>query len=195
MKNPALPLLLAVSLPPLAGCLGGSPPVQDTAPWAAAETPANSEPVLYARDGSPVTGSAVATEAAGTTRGLEGDGGSRLYLLELYQKAMDEKDQLVVEVETLQALVTKAEARANELTTRVQEADAKVAELEANQANLEQQGMDLASRLTTAQIRRLESEKLLLEAKIQDLEAAARVRGARAPMESGEAADESGKRR
>ncbi|HVS09105.1 MAG TPA: hypothetical protein VMS76_04455, partial [Planctomycetota bacterium] len=63
------------------------------------------------------------------------------------------------------------------------QAEGKALELQAREQALLEENLELAGRLTTAQIRRLQAEKLLLETKIA-LTATAR---ASAPVEAGQA--------
>jgi hypothetical protein len=147
----------------------------------ASATPAV-EGVLYARDGTPVTGASkgAARFEAEPKRDLGESEGGRASLLELYTKAVADKTALTDEVTALRATL-EAERKAvqigvdertvlrGELTRMLRERDALLAE-----------SMDLAARLTTAQIARLEAQKTLLELQIDQRmreEAAASVQG------------------
>ena len=99
-------------------------------------------------------------------RGLEPNPGGRTYLLQLYQDVIDERDHLEDEVRALRKALGEAQAQLDDhsasttgLSTRLDALDAEVERLAA-------ENEDLAARLATAQIRRLEAEKLLLEARI-----------------------------
>jgi len=127
------------------------------------------EAKLYARDGSPVPASpqGVVTIDQTRTHDVQPDDGSRLYLLELYQQAVDDKDEYLVEVEGLTAALETSEMNGRSLEERITQVMAMNASLQKDKEDLFGQNMDLAGRLTTAQIRRLESEKLLLKATIE----------------------------
>lgn len=112
------------------------------------------------------------------SRGLQESVEGRMHIIELYQSVLDERDQLLTEVDALQAALEKAQTQLQaehdqsaSLTTRI---DA----LEEAKRRLMEENAELASRLTTAQLRRLEAEKLLLETQIawhqEKSEAAAR---------------------
>lgn len=130
---------------------------------------------LYGRDGSPVGVTSTNNSPNGVTvvsddplgHGLEGQRGSRLVLLDLYQKAVDERDELLLEVESQHEMLSAADTRIMALeaqNARIQtQLDA--ATLERN--SLEGQTHDLAERLVTAQMKRLEAEKRYLETAIQ----------------------------
>lgn len=125
---------------------------------------------LWGWDGSPV-GSA----PAGVVRRvdepaahpLEESGGSRLVLLDLYQRAVEERDEYLLEVEAQHAALEQAEQRAREQEARYGELRAAHDALAAENQRLAAENLDLAARLTTAQIRRLEAEKAWLEAAIE----------------------------
>ena len=126
-------------------------------------------PALYGRDGSPVS-----TQRGGTvdpdrrpTHDIDSPDGSRMYILELYQEAIDSKESLELEVEALNAALDKANDVISQNEGRITELQALLESMRADVIRLQAEGDDLASRLTTAQIRRLEAEKLLLEAKLE----------------------------
>jgi hypothetical protein len=140
-----------------------------------AETAAKVEPkpappaVLYARDGSVVASEPreKAAQPEDPKHELSSHDGSRVYLLELYQKAMDEKDALVLEVKSLNAQMVR---EVSEHATTTKERDALALRDQAATVELEKlknENFDLQARLVTAQIRRLEAEKMLLENLIQ----------------------------
>jgi hypothetical protein len=126
-------------------------------------------PRLYARDGTVVVGPEQAATAPGPQRrevGDESDG--RMVLLELYQNVIEERDALSLEVAALRAeleRVAESQKRA-EAEALAQSSRAEV--LETERARLEAENLELAGRLTTAQVRRLQAEKLLLEHKIAE---------------------------
>ncbi len=122
---------------------------------------------LYARDGTVVSGSSQPARAdQEPRRELGSQEGSRVYLLELYQKAMDEKNALALEVESLRATL---EDERNVATTTGGEQDklkSELAEVTKERDALRAQAFDLAARVTSAQIARLEAEKSLLQLQI-----------------------------
>ena len=124
--------------------------------------------VLYARDGSVVQGNG----AAGATRNGPAaerlpQEGSRTFMLELYQKAIDEKEALALEIRNLEATLQKSRSELAAALKEKDELQQKHDALEAERARLQEESFDLSGRLVTAQIRRLEAEKILLESKIE----------------------------
>lgn len=124
------------------------------------------EPTLYARNGTPV-----AADYADEAHALRTDGESRMYLLELYQEAVDRREALELEVgamnDELAHVQRQLAARDEELAAAGRREKAMLEERD----RLVAENDDLTARLVTAQIRRLEAEKLLLEAKIEWLRA------------------------
>lgn len=170
-----LPVLVGLS-----GCLSGAhpylPPRRETAAdlqpdpagWGATRTPASSP--LYGWDGSPVGPPPSGTvQRTADTAGhpLEDGGGSRLVLLDLYQRAVEERDEYLLEVEAQNRALELAEGRFQELSAQHDELAAAFDRLGVEKSDLELENADLAGRLTTAQIRRLEAEKAWLEAAIE----------------------------
>ena len=90
-----------------------------------------------------------------------------MYILELYQQAIDNKEALEVEVEALTAALDKANDIIQQSHNRLTEVQKLLEDERGKAAQLAKDGEELSSRLTTAQIRRLEAEKLLLEAKLE----------------------------
>ncbi len=124
---------------------------------------------LYGRDGTPVSaqpGGTVALDGR-PSRELDGKDGSRMYILELYQQAVNEKEALQLEVQALSAALDQTEAERVSVVTKLMASEAANAALKSDLEAERVRSKDLAERLTTAQIRRLEAEKLLLEAKIE----------------------------
>jgi len=136
-----------------------------------------SEPVLYGRDGQVVSGTNGTASASAPTHGLEGTEGSRMYLLELYQLAIDEKEGMQLELEAVNAALLRAQEAIGGLETERQELRSANANLVAEHERMAAREVELAGRLATAQIGRLEAERLLLEAKIQWQENQNRVGG------------------
>jgi hypothetical protein len=125
-------------------------------------------PHLYARDGTVVAGPEDVS-ALGPQRREVGEGTSgRMVLLELYQNVIEERDSLSLEVAALRAELEKAQAaqRAAEAETLARTSQVEVLEVELERLRAE--SLELAGRLTTAQIRRLQAEKLLLEHRIAE---------------------------
>ena len=124
--------------------------------------------VLYARDGSVVQG---ASPASPTRNGPAAERlpqeGSRTFMLELYQKAIDEKEALALEIRNLEATLEKSRSELAAALKEKDELQKKHDALEAERARLQEESFDLSGRLVTAQIRRLEAEKILLESKIE----------------------------
>jgi hypothetical protein len=172
-------LLILPTLTFLGGCMqlpvesfpGTEPPAHSQvsspsqAGWGKPAAPA----VLYGFDGSPVQGqvSGSITEEPKLGHGVQTEDGSRFYLLELYQQAMDSNDELGLEVGSLNAALERSEAGNTALAAELRDARSSITALTEEVKRADEQKLELAGRLTTAQIRRLEAEKLLLEATIE----------------------------
>jgi len=144
----------------------GSTPTQQTTDLA--PIGATTAGPLYARDGSvvavpPKSSSRVEPE---TKRDLGDREGSRPYLLELYQKAVEEKNALSVEVENFKAALEQERKLNSQGAEERALLRAEITKLSQERDNARNESVDLASRLTTAQIARLEAEKALLEVQI-----------------------------
>ena len=124
---------------------------------------------LYARDGTAVSVNAdpqtPATEAA--PRELRPSESGRMYILELYQKAIDERDALQRELATLGGDADHAKTQLEQALKQLAELQARVAQLESENQRRVDENIDLAGRLVTAQIRRLQVEKILLEQRLE----------------------------
>ncbi len=135
---------------------------------AGASVEAEAAPPLLAWDGGVVQGprpgqvSDQGTPAHGLEPTIEG----RMHILELYQAVLDERDSLALEVKALTAALEKSETGLGETRRASSELETRMAALEEAKEALLRQNQELAARLTTAQIRRLEAEKLLLETRI-----------------------------
>lgn len=129
--------------------------------------PEAGEPLLYARDGSVVDASAAESEEPGTAarREVGGETG-RMYLLELYQQVIDERDSLSREVYALRADLEAQSGALGQSQARVIELEGTLRQQGEQSQRLGVENQDLAARLTTAQIRRLQAERLLLEHKL-----------------------------
>ncbi len=151
-------------------------PAAPRAPAVQATEIAVETPRLYARDGSVVDG---APRGQVETRerlvhDLQPSGGGRMYILELYQQVMNERDDLQRELHQLE----QERQRQNEQLTSAEERQVRLEErvtaLEQEQRRLVEENLELAGRLTSAQIGRLEVERLLLQAKVREAKEAAR---------------------
>ena len=146
----------------------GAAPTADTPSWQGSSQ-------LYARDGSVIGADpASAPEAPAATQGvadrqLGPSEGGRMYILELYQKAIDERDALELEVRSVQSELERARTAATKAENEQSGSAGRIAALEEENRRLVAENVELAARLVTAQIRRLQAEKLLLEARIAEL--------------------------
>jgi len=167
-----------VALAALAGCrslgvepidlpLRKKPESKVVASEAAAQ---ESEPKLYARDGSVVDAKRPGTVTLQDTLGhdLSPTNGGRMYILELYQKVIDERDGLQLEVKALRKDNERSRAALAEAEARVTQLQADLDRAMAEKQSLIDENLELAGRLTTAQIRRLEAEQMLLESRIRE---------------------------
>lgn len=148
------------------------------------ETRVDDSRPLLGWDGSPV-GDVVpgSVERVSSTtnppdRALEDSGGSRLVLLELYNQAVQERDSYLLEIEAQNRHLELAAGERAELERRIAELQDAYDALGAEKRALEDQNQDLATRLATAQVRRLEAEKARLELMIEQERTASITRGA-----------------
>lgn len=168
---------LAASLALLGGC---------TLPTTQADVPAaqpggwesgisTSQGPLYGRDGAPVGSTpnesvTVANDTLNHSPNSAGD--SRPKMLELYQEAVSDREYLQMEL----ALVTEEREGflddQKRFAAQIEELRTLLAGLEAKNKTLEKQTFELGERLATAQLRRLEAEKALLEASLAARKAA-----------------------
>jgi hypothetical protein len=186
---PYLQFVLTVAL----GACGSTPPSTspNPAPTSSSVSP-NVNPgagTLYARDGSVVNaGTQPVRPDQEPRRELGSQEGSRVYLLELYQKAMDEKNALALEVESLRATLDDERNAATTSTSEVDKLKAELADVTKERDALRAQALDLAARVTSAQIARLEAEKSLLQIQIdaaQQADASSRRGSSRDSRSSG----------
>ena len=168
----AAPLAACTSLPVDRAAVGHGP---TAAGAASAERPPAEPARLYARDGSVVAASprGEVTPSEELVHDLQPSSGGRMYILELYQQVLDERDALQLELRRVGAENERARAQTAEVEAALAALEASFAALDAEKRALLEENLDLAGRLTTAQIRRLEAERLLLEARIRDVERAA----------------------
>ena len=166
----------ALALLALAACRssGAGAPRASSAPTSAPAV----EPVLYARDGSVVP---VGRDASGSApiHGVQGREESRMQILDLYQRVVSEKEALALEVAKLDTTLSAVRAEEIAASKERDAMRARVETLEAELARASGERDDLAARLTTAQIRRLEAEKLLLEARLAAVRTAERTDASR----------------
>lgn len=165
--------VLALALAACASCIvtdPGPPPGEARRSESAAPPPTQPS-VLYARDGTPVP---VGAQPVGDgsvphtpTVGAE----SRTFLLELYQETVDAKEALEREVRSLHADVSELRTSLAAREAELQAERGRAEGLEAERQRLSGENAELAARLVTAQIRRLEAERLLLESKVEWLRA------------------------
>jgi len=170
------PLILSLLLAGATACTTAPParqytPQQDmrNSPWQQPRAEVVEAPVMYGRDGSVVGGPAagsVTVDGPQTTHEVGSDGGSRMYLLERFQETVEENESLQFEVQGLAAALDLAEANAAQLHKDLELLQETFEAKETENAKLTADNLALAERLTTAQIRRLQAEKLLIEAKI-----------------------------
>jgi hypothetical protein len=152
------------------------PETPRTDPTAAQDDAAASqaeERMLYGWDGGVVDarpqGRVVEQER---TRGLESSATGRLHIIELYQQVLDERDALTKEVAKLNAALAKTEQSLVGERGGTGTLQSEIESLKLEQERLLTQNQELAARLTHAQIRRLEAEKLLLQSRIEEHRAA-----------------------
>lgn len=160
---------LSLLLSALCACGTTPPAASPTGPTSSSVSPKTNpgEGTLYARDGSVVNAGSQPTRAdQEPRRELGAQEGSRVYLLELYQKAMDEKNALALEVESLRATLDDERKTATATTTEEDQLKASLAQVTQERDALKAQALDLAARVTSAQIARLEAEKALLQMQI-----------------------------
>lgn len=140
--------------------------------WSAPASDAQqTRPTLYGRDGSPVDAAhsgAVTHTDAPINDGVAGpDGGSRSLMLDNYIEAVEARDELQGANDALSAALEMAEQRGMDLEQQLQALKTSFDELSADKTAADQQVAELAARLATAQIARLEAERALLEATLE----------------------------
>jgi chromosome segregation ATPase len=177
MKSLPIRSLAALALLFGAAACTSAPPANPTAanydqrstPWQQPQAQVAEPGVLYARDGSVIGGPGKGTltvDDGSANREVGVDSGSRMYLLERFQETVEENESLQFEIQGLAAALDQAEARAAELEKELSELQTLHLEETTRTKKLEADNLALAEHLTTAQIRRLQAEKLLIEAKI-----------------------------
>ncbi len=133
------------------------------------QKPAPTDPVLYpGGEGvhdAPTPGFSV--EGQPGNHDVQPTETGRMHLLELYQGAIDEREALELELAGVQGALDRAYAELDSKNLELEQRAGVQSQLEAERDALQAQNAELAGRLATAQIRRLEAEKMLLEAKIE----------------------------
>lgn len=133
-------------------------------------------PDPFAPGGSPIAGAhdLVAAPAPGATRTvdgplrpIEGASSGRVWLLEMYQNALAQKDELARRANDLSHERDAAVQHASELEKTNAELTARNASLATELRDLQQKSIELARRLAESEIARLESEKAALERRSQ----------------------------
>ena len=175
--------------------LARTDPMAEGAPLA--DSPSHAP--LHAWDGGVVDGAPQGRviQQEGTPRGVETPPAGRMHIIELYQQALDERDALAQEVDSLRRELAETSLALEAKTKAADELTARVAALDEAHRALLAENQALAGRAVQAQIRRLEAEKLLLETRIESerakAEEAARAAAAqarqakpRAPKNEGE---------
>jgi regulator of replication initiation timing len=92
-----------------------------------------------------------------------------MYILELYQNVIEERDVLSREVIALGDELERARQALLSADQHGAELEARLAAAAEENQRLRAENVDLAGRLTTAQIRRLQAEKILLEQRLAEI--------------------------
>ncbi|MEO0650273.1 MAG: hypothetical protein AAFZ65_06310 [Planctomycetota bacterium] len=115
------------------------------------------------------------TQLDAPARELEPGGTGRPLMLQQYQAVLEERDALRIEVDALTHQLQLMQVRIQELQGELQGGDMRATGLEQELESMrrrvlevEQQNEDLSARLVTAQIRRLEAEKELIQVLIDN---------------------------
>ena len=126
------------------------------------------EPPLLSWDGGVVAGSpqGVVSESSEPGHGIEPTVEGRMHIIELYQEVLDERDGLIRELETLSAAFETTQNLLERSLQERSELEQRISGLETSRDAMTAENRELSARLTTAQIRRLEAERLLLESRI-----------------------------
>lgn len=143
----------------------------DMASGWAPERPDDAGPVLYGFDGTPVGASRPGTVTE-TKKPLNSGvdpapPGSRGTLLDLYTQAAEKLQVLTTRNEDLQMGMDRAESRAFDLEQQLKALQLAYDTLGKEKQDVDLRNLDIAGRLATAQIARLEAERALLEATLE----------------------------
>jgi hypothetical protein len=114
-----------------------------------------------------------ASSGALPSRTVYGAEEGRATILELYQKLVEERDALRATASARDAELERLRAAVDASMRETAEANARASTFERDLATARNDLFDLAARLTIAQIRRLQAERLLLERGIDPAEARA----------------------
>lgn len=139
--------------------------------WAPQVSPEQQQPTEYGFDGSPV-GASVPGVVTETKRPIN-DGvaetppGTRSLLLDLYTENQKEVERLTVANDDLRIALEMAETRAADFEQQLKALQAQFDQLGAEKQAADQKSFDLAARLATAQIARLEAERALLQGMLE----------------------------
>ncbi|MEE2939466.1 MAG: hypothetical protein VX460_03675 [Planctomycetota bacterium] len=139
--------------------------------WAPQTWPDEQRPTEYGFDGSPV-GASRPGQVTEMRRSIN-DGvdkapqGTRNLLLDLYAENQKEVERLSTANEDLSIALELAETRAADFEQQLNDLQAQFDQLGADKQAADQKNFDLAARLATAQIARLEAERALLESMIE----------------------------
>lgn len=167
MKLTKAHLSCAASLA-LWACAGPGSEPTTPASNTAANLPADTPRILYSRDGKPVLGSTSNDSRPEFTprREVNENEGGRATLLELYTNAVASRTALAEEIAALRATLEGERKTLTEGSDERTSLRAELAKVSRERDALKAETLDLAARLTTAQIARLEAEKTLLEMQI-----------------------------
>lgn len=138
-----------------------------------------SAPGVVTTTGQPINDGVAADGAQGS--GTMGPG-SRGLLLDLYTDAVENVEILTESNRDLMAALEMAEQRGADFERQLKELQAAYDELGRSKQEVDQRSFDMAARLATAQIARLEAERALLEATLEWRRMSARNN---APLEGG----------
>ena len=100
-----------------------------------------------------------------------------MFLLERYQGVVDERDGMAREIMGLNAMINSVRSQMATLRVELSASNSTCGERQSNIERLMAENTALAERLTTAQIARLEAERILLEQSIERIQIEALVNG------------------
>ena len=107
-----------------------------------------------------------------------GPQGSRMFLLERYQGVVDERDSMAREIMGQNAMMEALNGRIATLEVELSAANTTCTSRQGEINRLMAENTILAEHLTTAQIARLEAERILLEQSIERIQVEALMKGA-----------------
>jgi chromosome segregation ATPase len=122
--------------------------------------------VLYARDGSVVTPTTPGSASNLPRREVQNGEGTRTKILELYERVVEERDQLRLTLTAKESELVQLHQQLDKESALANDFEARLRTAEQARTELTNQNLDIAGRLTTAQIKRLEAEKKWLELSI-----------------------------